>query len=68
VTNRQNAFTYLQEQQNKGEIATGLLFLDESMPDMHELNRTSSIPLSRIPYENLSPGAAELARLQEEFR
>jgi 2-oxoglutarate/2-oxoacid ferredoxin oxidoreductase subunit beta len=68
VTNRQNAFTYLQEQQNKGEIATGLLFLDESMPDMHELNRTSSTPLSRIPYERLSPGAAELARLQEEFR
>jgi 2-oxoglutarate ferredoxin oxidoreductase subunit beta len=68
VANRQNAFAYLQELQSKGEVATGLLFLDESMPDMHELNHTSSLPLSRIPYERLSPGAAELARLQEEFR
>ncbi|MCU1260413.1 MAG: putative 2-oxoglutarate ferredoxin-oxidoreductase beta subunit [Bryobacterales bacterium] len=68
VGNRQKAFAYLQERQSKGEVATGLLFVDESVPNMHELNRTTSSPLSLIPYDALSPGAAELARLQEEFR
>jgi 2-oxoglutarate ferredoxin oxidoreductase subunit beta len=68
VTNRQNAFSYLQQQQSKGEVVTGLLYVDETVPDMHELNKTSTIPLSRLPYEKLCPGGAELERLQEDFR
>jgi 2-oxoglutarate ferredoxin oxidoreductase subunit beta len=68
VTDRGKAFAYLQERQTTGEIATGLLFVDESAPDMHELNGTSPVPLSQIPYEALCPGSAALAQLQEEFR
>lgn len=65
---RQKAMAYLQEQQSKGEIVTGLLFVDESVSDLHEMNRTSGTPMTRMPYEKLCPGAAELDRLQEEFR
>lgn len=67
-TERQKAVSYLVQQQSKGEIVTGLLFVDETTPDLHELNNTSETPLSRIPYEKLCPGAATLAALQEEFR
>ena len=67
-TDRQSVVTYLQEQQSRGEIVTGLLYLDESVGDLHETNNTSAVPLAQLPYEHLCPGAAELARLQEEFR
>jgi 2-oxoglutarate ferredoxin oxidoreductase subunit beta len=66
-TDRQKVISYLEEEQAKGEIVTGLLFVDESVPDLHEANRTSAIPLARVPFEKLCPGSAELERLQQEF-
>jgi 2-oxoglutarate ferredoxin oxidoreductase subunit beta len=65
-TNRQQVLTYLQE--NRDAIATGLLYVDESVPDMHEMNRTPATPLSQLPQEALCPGAAALRELQEDFR
>ena len=59
---------YERGQKTEGEVLTGLLFLDESAPDMHELNQTPEIPLTSIPYETLCPGSARLAKLQEEYR
>lgn len=59
---------YLSEQESRGEIVTGLLFLDESVPDLHELNQSAATPMTRLPFEKLCPGAAELALFQEEFR
>ncbi|MBV9295594.1 MAG: hypothetical protein JO145_08475, partial [Acidobacteriaceae bacterium] len=67
-TDRKKAIEYLQQQQSKGEIVTGLLFVDETVSDLHEMNRTSDVPMTKLPYEKLCPGAAELDRLQEEFR
>jgi 2-oxoglutarate/2-oxoacid ferredoxin oxidoreductase subunit beta len=51
-----------------GEIPTGLLFLDENVPDMHEMNNTPPTPLARMPYEKLCPGSEALDALQEDFR
>jgi 2-oxoglutarate ferredoxin oxidoreductase subunit beta len=65
-TNRQKVLNYLQD--NHGAIATGLLYVDESVPDLHEMNRTPATPLSRMPYQKLCPGAAALHELQEDFR
>jgi 2-oxoglutarate/2-oxoacid ferredoxin oxidoreductase subunit beta len=67
-TDRQRVMSYLLEQQSKGEIVTGLLFVDASVSDLHDTNNTSKTPLSRVPYEKLCPGAAVLDRIQEEFR
>ena len=67
-TERQAVLSYLQERQSKGEIVTGLLYLDESVGDLHEMSQTSDVPLARLPHEKLCPGAGELARLQEGFR
>jgi 2-oxoglutarate/2-oxoacid ferredoxin oxidoreductase subunit beta len=65
-TNRQQVLNYLQ--QNHDAIATGLLYVDESVPDLHEMNRTPAASLSRVPQEKLCPGAAALNELQEDFR
>jgi len=65
-TNRPQVLNYLQ--QNHGAIATGLLYVDESVADLHEMNRTPATSLSRVPQEKLCPGAAALNELQEDFR
>jgi 2-oxoglutarate/2-oxoacid ferredoxin oxidoreductase subunit beta len=67
-TNRQRVTSYLQEHQAVGEVVTGLLYLDESVPDLHEMSKSPDRALSTIPYGRLCPGAAELAKLQEEYR
>jgi 2-oxoglutarate ferredoxin oxidoreductase subunit beta len=66
VTDRQKAFAYLK--QHPGEVVTGVLFADESVPDLHEMNRTSKTPLVNLPHERLCPGALQLEQLQAEFR
>jgi 2-oxoglutarate ferredoxin oxidoreductase subunit beta len=65
-TNRQQVINCLQE--NHDAIATGLLYVDESVADLHEMNRTPATALSRVPQEKLCPGAAALHELQEDFR
>jgi 2-oxoglutarate ferredoxin oxidoreductase subunit beta len=65
---RQAVYAYLQAQQGRGEVPTGLLFLDESAPDMHELNDTTEAPLTQVPYEKLCPGKAVLDKIQDAFR
>jgi 2-oxoglutarate ferredoxin oxidoreductase subunit beta len=67
-TDREKVFAYLQEHQSQGEVVTGLLYVDESVPDLHEMSNTSEVPLTKLPYEKLCPGAAALDKLQEEFR
>jgi 2-oxoglutarate ferredoxin oxidoreductase subunit beta len=67
-TDRQKVISYLEREQATGDIVTGLLFVDESAPDLHEVNQTSETPLAQLPYEKLCPGAAVLEKLQEEFR
>src|ERR1700739_1777097 len=46
-TDREKVSSYLQEHQGKGEIVTGLLFVDETVSDLHDLNQTSPVPLSK---------------------
>jgi 2-oxoglutarate ferredoxin oxidoreductase subunit beta len=67
-SDRLAATAYLQHAQAKGEIPTGLLYIDEKAPEMHELANTTDVPLSRVPYEKLCPGSAALAKLQEDYR
>ncbi len=67
-TRRDAVYRYLEERQREGEVPTGLLFLDESTPDMHESTRTVATPLAQVPYEELCPGSAALDALQDEYR
>jgi 2-oxoglutarate ferredoxin oxidoreductase subunit beta len=67
-TDRERVFVYLRERQAKGEIVTGLLYIDESVSDLHELSETPDEALIKVPFEKLCPGSAALSELQEEYR
>jgi 2-oxoglutarate ferredoxin oxidoreductase subunit beta len=67
-TDRDAAYAYVREAQVRGEIATGLLYLDQGGSDMHELNKTVQTPLVDMPFEALCPGGKALDALMEEFR
>jgi 2-oxoglutarate ferredoxin oxidoreductase subunit beta len=59
---------YIRDRQSRGEIATGILYVNESGVELHDLNQTPTIGLNHIPLDQLCPGADELMRLQEDFR
>jgi hypothetical protein len=63
-TDRQRVMAYLQERQAKGEVVTGVLYLDETVPDLHEMNNTPEIPLTEVAYEKLCPGATGTRRAE----
>jgi 2-oxoglutarate ferredoxin oxidoreductase subunit beta len=67
-TDKQQAFAHLRERQIRGEMATGLLYIDQKSGDMHDMNATPDVPLTRVPFEKLCPGSAALDKLQEAFR
>ncbi len=67
-TNRASAFQRVTVGAESGEIVTGLLFIDESQPDMHAIQSLEERALNAIPYSELNPGAAKLRALQAAMR
>ncbi|MGZ3441945.1 MAG: thiamine pyrophosphate-dependent enzyme, partial [Polyangia bacterium] len=67
-TDRDKAYGYLRERQKQGEVVTGLLYVNEESRDLHDVNKTVPMPLTTVPYEQLTPGAAALAKLQKRYR
>ena len=67
-TDRVNALRNLQENATAGEITTGLLYVDESQPEMHEVNNTCKTPLVDLPFDKVCPGNATLQKLQARYR
>lgn len=63
-----DAFKFLRERYRAGEIATGLLYVNESRAEMHESMRTVETPLNQLPLEKLQPGSAELRKIQRRYR
>ena len=68
ATNRVAAMAYLQEREAKGEIVTGLLYIDETAEDIHKNLGTVKTPLNRLGEKELCPGSAKLAALNDEYR
>jgi len=66
VNDRLAAMQYLRDHPN--EVVTGILYADESVPDMHEMINTSETPLAQVPYDRLCPGSAVLDALQGQYR
>jgi 2-oxoglutarate ferredoxin oxidoreductase subunit beta len=67
-TDRAKVSAYLDEHQGNGQVVTGLLYLDPASADMHEMNQTPDVALTKLPFEKLCPGSAALAELQKDFR
>jgi 2-oxoglutarate ferredoxin oxidoreductase subunit beta len=67
-TDRDRAYAYIRDAQSKGEVVTGLLYIDEATRDMHGHAGTIDEPLTTLPYDTLCPGNDELQKLQARFR
>ncbi|MDH4047451.1 MAG: 2-oxoacid:ferredoxin oxidoreductase subunit beta [Gammaproteobacteria bacterium] len=67
-TSRAAAFTYLRDSVQRGEIITGLLYIDHESGDMHNLSGSVDKPLASIPYQELNPGKEMLAKVMSRYR
>jgi 2-oxoglutarate ferredoxin oxidoreductase subunit beta len=67
-TDRNSAYAHVRACQARGEIATGLLFIDENGLDMHDMMHTVDTPLVDLPFEKLCPGSAALTKLMARYR
>lgn len=59
---------YIREHQTRGEVVTGLLYVDESGQTPHEMGHTPQTGLNKVPFADLCPGSAALEALQDDFR
>ena len=62
------AMAYLQDRQAKGEVVTGLLYLEDDAEDIHRHLNTVDTPLNRLGEKELCPGSAKLAAVNDEYR
>jgi 2-oxoglutarate ferredoxin oxidoreductase subunit beta len=67
-TDRAAVYSYLEQRQEKGEVVTGLLFVDGSRAEMHDILQTADHALTSIEFEKLCPGKAALQKLQDVYR
>ncbi len=67
-TDRISAFTHLQLHQARGEIVTGLLYVDPDAHDLHDHLATIQKPLNQLSDAELIPGSAALAGVNDSLR
>jgi 2-oxoglutarate ferredoxin oxidoreductase subunit beta len=67
-TDRYAAMSYMQAHQARGEIVTGLLYLDPLATDLHTALNTSDNPLNTMAAAQLCPGAGELEKINATLR
>jgi 2-oxoglutarate ferredoxin oxidoreductase subunit beta len=67
-TDRVRAMNHLMEHQARGEIVTGLLYVDLQATDLHHGLNTVARPLNALAEADLCPGAAALAKLNAGLR
>jgi 2-oxoglutarate ferredoxin oxidoreductase subunit beta len=66
--NRIAAMNYIQEHQARGEVVTGLLYVDAEAGDLHEHLNTVPQAFNRLGAAELCPGAERLARINAALR
>lgn len=67
-TDRYSAVNRLLESKMKGEVLTGLLYIDPNSQEMHELENTVSQPLNTLREKELCPGSKALETINASFR
>src|SRR5690349_6847354 len=65
---RLGAMTFLQQHAAKGQIVTGLLYVDPDSEDLHSHLNTVERPLNRLEAEDLCPGTASLDKINASLR
>lgn len=64
----ENALTTLRKRYAKGQVVTGLLYIDEDDADLHTLLNTTKEPLNAVPMSELCPGSKVLSDINKSFR
>jgi len=65
---RIGAMTFLQQHAAKGQIVTGLLYVDSEPEDLHAHFNTVTTPLNAMSEKELSPGSAALDKINASLR
>jgi 2-oxoglutarate ferredoxin oxidoreductase subunit beta len=67
-SDRTAAISYVHAHQAKGEIVTGLLYVDPNSHDLHEHLNTVPVPLNTLSAKDLCPGQAVLDKINASLR
>jgi len=62
------ALAHVQSLQARGEVVTGLLYVDASTGDLHDALNTSAVPLNAMDEAALCPGSEVLEKLNASLR
>ncbi|GIT34193.1 MAG: hypothetical protein Ct9H300mP4_05120 [Gammaproteobacteria bacterium] len=65
---RSDAIRGVRESNDKGEILTGLLYIDENQSDFIENENTVETPLNELSFQSLCPGSGQMAELQKRYK
>src|SRR5215470_5862216 len=65
---RVGAMSFLQKHAAKGQIVTGLLYVDPDSEDLHSHLNTVDTPLNQLDAEALCPGSAALDKINASLR
>ena len=60
--------TFLQQHAAKGQIVTGLLYVDKDPEDLHAHFNTVAAPLNALSERELNPGSAALEKINATLR
>ncbi|HEU5274001.1 MAG TPA: 2-oxoacid:ferredoxin oxidoreductase subunit beta [Xanthobacteraceae bacterium] len=68
VSDRLAAMSFLQTHAAKGQIVTGLIYLDRESEDLHASLNTVEAPLNGLGEQDLCPGSAALEKINAALR
>jgi len=68
VTDRAAAFAAIEQHRAAGEIATGLIYVNENASDLHDTLGTADRPLNELGADVLCPGSKALDRINASLR
>jgi 2-oxoglutarate ferredoxin oxidoreductase subunit beta len=62
------AIDTIRKNASRGQVATGLLYIDEAQQDLHDVLGTDTRPMNAIPMSELCPGSKALDGINARFR
>jgi len=68
ATDRFAAMSYMQRHSARGEVVTGLLYIDTLATDLHTSLNTCAAPLNSLDHRLLCPGAGALEKINAALR
>ena len=66
--NKKSAIDAVAEAKSHGEILTGLIYINTTPPDLHDMLNTTETPLRDLNEEKLCPGSRVLEKINTKFR